>query len=232
MPHYEDDPDDVVEFHVSITRYRPTEPSNFISAVDFFISLSLLNKSMTINPEISDISFDAQSFRWCSWVDTPLSFKSPELTDLGSSFIAEFFRCITSRPEYVTLTRCEIPPETNIRGHYACFDGIVSGSSMLNALRSWDGSELHIKECPGFTDAVLRDIGDEDIPCLRRLRALTVTGAAFSAEAFKYMVERRYPAGSSSTQRRWSIWVDDGPALPAEMRNWFEARVPSFIWEP
>ncbi|EIW76507.1 hypothetical protein CONPUDRAFT_76833 [Coniophora puteana RWD-64-598 SS2] len=219
-----------IQLHLYITRYHPAEPSHLMSALDLLIPLSLLNEKVNIRPTIFDVAFDPQSFEWCSRVETPLHFESADLADMDGPFIPTFFRCVSQPLGHLTLRRCEILPDTNIRSRFIRLKGIASASSMLNVLKTWNGQNLGITDCPGFNDEVLRDLTDGNPACYQHLRALLVTGATYTAEAFKCMVERRYPAGPPSTQERWSIDVKNGPELTAELRSWFEARVPSFSW--
>ncbi|EIW85744.1 hypothetical protein CONPUDRAFT_150528 [Coniophora puteana RWD-64-598 SS2] len=152
------------------------------------------------------------------------------LTALDGYFLRKFFRAfdppdsLASATRTVTACRCSFTSPVYIPNTYTLgLDGMEDGASILCALKDWDGIELEITNCPGFTDAVLNlltfDITQSCSPIV-----LCIEDCPIRVGALRLFLS--HIMGSLQ-----EFDVRGAPPLDEEDRKWFKSwATHSFIW--
>ncbi|EIW85745.1 hypothetical protein CONPUDRAFT_162869 [Coniophora puteana RWD-64-598 SS2] len=214
--------------HVRITSYHPTNCRSDLEPDDLVCGIAELadGYGMIYALDVSDVIFDPS----LTWLFTHISnVYEVRLVDLQKQFLAQLlgsFRTPQALHDYtsVSLTRCILPYPAIIGDMFKLsFIEMGDSNSILNALKRWEGVEIEVKNCSGFTDIILDTVSSERL--CPNATSLKIHKCPISVKAL-----RRFVRSKQNVNPLTKLCVSKGPSLFWWDKVWLEGKVEDASW--
>jgi len=223
-----------------IQHYLPLDgsgirPSQLIFALERLQGMPLGHRAL----HVQHVAFEEEEepLDWALY--GVLNIETLVLENIGSAFLKPVFDSLSyPLPERTCITRCGVPAGTPVSGQCLELGRIGSLGDVQAALREWDGTELKVTACEGFTDEIITAMlpnPNDDVLC-PYIQKLKITKCSFSSRALVEMLKLRgRKSQDEDDEGIRCVEVKGGPMLEKEDREWLEGMKGhglTYRWEP